>query len=94
MKEVKAAAEFEHLTEGEIMAALADPSPTNPTACEVARLIGCYTENFAALCERMGRIPESIVRHKSAVPIEEVAMRLTSEAIRQEVAAAMDEAAK
>lgn len=87
MKEITAAAEFQHLSEAEVMAALSDPSPTNPIACEVARLIGCYTQNFTAHCERLGRIPESILRHKSPVAIEEIAMRLTSEVIQQEVTA-------
>jgi hypothetical protein len=73
--------EFVGLTEAEIMTALQDHDPSNPVACEVARLIAGYTENFRAHVERLGRIPEEILHVRPGSPIEAVAMRLTTEAI-------------
>ncbi len=73
--------EFLALTEAEIMAALQDHDPGNPIACELARLIAGYTENFRAHVERLGRIPEEILHVAPGSPIEAVAMRLTTEAI-------------
>jgi hypothetical protein len=74
--------EFRDLCEAEIEKALADSDPANPIAAEVARLIQGYTTNFREHVERLGRIPESILRIKPRCPIEAVAMRLTTEAIK------------
>lgn len=74
--------QFTHLTEAEVMAALADPDPANPVACEVARLIELYTANFRAHVERLGRIPADILHVSPDSAIEAVAMRLTTDTIR------------
>jgi hypothetical protein len=79
-------AEFRAMSETEIMAALQDPDPQNPIALEVARLIGAYTSNFKQHVERLGRIPSDILHIKARWPIEAVAMRLTTEVIRETIA--------
>jgi hypothetical protein len=76
---------FSGLTEAEIMAALNDPDPGNPIAVEVARLITGYAENFRAHVEQLGHIPDSFLRVKPRTAIEAVAVRLTTEAIQQEL---------
>jgi hypothetical protein len=86
---IKANSQFRHLSEDEVLRALRDPDSENPIACEVARLIAAYTENFAVYVERLGRFPPQILCAKSATAIEEVAMRLTTDAIRDAVAEAM-----
>ena len=65
------------------MAALADTNPANPIAVEVARLIEGYTENFRAVVERLGHIPDTILRVKPQSAIEAVAMRLPTATIRE-----------
>jgi hypothetical protein len=80
------ATHFTSLTEAEVMAALDDPDPGNPIAVEVARLIEGYTENFRAHVESLGYIPDSFLRVKPQTAIEAVAMRLTTEAIQDELA--------
>lgn len=75
--------EFCSLTEEAVVAALQDPDPTNPVAVEVARLIERYTGNFQAHAEKLGRIPSDILLTKPRWPIEAVAMRLTTEVIRE-----------
>ena len=80
------ATHFTSLTEAKVMAALDDPDPGNPIAVEVARLIEGYTENFRAHVERLGYIPDSFLRVKPQTAIEAVAMRLTTEAIKDELA--------
>lgn len=82
MKEANAKPEFTKLTESEVMEALADPDPSNPVACEVARLIEAYTENFKAYVEKLGYFPAAILTHAGTCPIEAIAKRLTTEAIR------------
>lgn len=73
--------EFRGLSEAEVMAAVNDPAP-NYVADEVARLIVGYTANFKEHVERLGHLPESILKAKPRWPIEAVAMRLATEAIR------------
>jgi hypothetical protein len=80
--------QFHALSEEVVLAALADPDPENPIAVEVARLIGSYTRNFQRHVERLGSIPSNILRARGACPIEEVAMRLTAETIRDTIAKA------
>ena len=77
--------EFVSLTETDIEAALADPDPNNPIAVEVARLMTGYAENFRAHVERLGRLPGSFPRINPGSAIEAVAMRLTTEVIRDEL---------
>jgi hypothetical protein len=79
--------EFREFTETEIEQALTDPDPANPIAVEVARLIDGYVANFRAHVERLGRIPETILRATPRSPIEAVAMRLTTEMISDTIAA-------
>ena len=74
------------LSEAEVMAALNDRDLANPIACEVARLIEGYTENFRAHVERLGYMPDSILHVKPQTAIEAVAMRLTTETIQEAVA--------
>ena len=78
--------EFCSLTEAEIERALADPDPGNPIAVEIARLVHGYTANFQALVQRLGRIPTDIMHVKPRWPIEAVAMRLTTQTIRESLA--------
>ena len=80
------APQFISLTEAEVLAALDDPNTANPIAVEVARLIEGYTESFRAHVERLGYIPDSFLRAKPQTAIEAVAMRLTTEAIQDELA--------
>ena len=75
--------QFKRLLEAEIQAALRDPNPGNPIACEVARLIEGYTANFKAFVQQSGYVPSRIFHPKADSPIEAVAMQLASEAIRQ-----------
>jgi hypothetical protein len=74
--------EFVSLPETAILKALDDPSP-NAIASEVGRLVEGYTINFRAHVERIGRMPDSILRAKPASAIEAVAIRLASEEIRR-----------
>jgi len=78
--------EFQSLSAEAVAEALDDPDPANPVAIEVARLIAVYTENFSRHVERLGYIPPHILHVKARWPIEAVAMRLTTEAIRESVA--------
>ena len=80
---------FRGLTEAQVLQELDDPDPENPIALEVARLIEGYTANFKAHVERLGSIPTAIIHLKGRWPIEAVAIRLTTEALRRELAAAM-----
>jgi hypothetical protein len=75
--------EFLSLTEAAVLAALDDPDPTNPIAVEIARLVAAYTKNFEDHVERLGYIPADILRIKPRWPIEAVAMRLTTQTIRE-----------
>ena len=87
MNIIEPGTEFHGLTEADILKALDDPDPRNPIAIEVARLITGYTANFQASAQRLGRIPSDILHIKGRWPIEAVAMRLTTEAIRESLAA-------
>jgi hypothetical protein len=75
--------EFRLLAEDAVVAALEDPDPANPIAVEVARLIDGYANNFQAHVQRLGHIPSDILRKKPRWPIEAVAMRLSTELIRE-----------
>lgn len=86
MTDLTPAAEFRQLSEAEVLVALSDPDPNNRIAQEVARLVAGYTRNFAAHCERLGRIPASILIHKPATAIEAVAARMVTDTIREELA--------
>ena len=79
--------EFRALTEEAVVASLQDPDPANPIAIEVARLLDAYTRNFQAQVQRLGPIPSDILRIKPRWPIEAVAMRLTTKAIRDTIVA-------
>jgi len=81
--------EFRALAEAQVLQALDDPDPANPIAVEVARLIAGYTANFKAHVERLGHIPADILRLQGRWPIEAVAMRLMTEALQRELAAAL-----
>ncbi len=74
--------QFLSLTEQAVLAALDDPDPANPIACEIARLVTAYTRNIQDRVERIGYIPADILRVKPRWPIEVVAMQLTTEAVR------------
>jgi len=78
--------EFRPLAEDTVVAALQDPDPANPVAVEVARLISAYTDNFKRHVERLGHIPAGILHIQPRYPIEAVAMRLTTQAIRETLA--------
>jgi hypothetical protein len=78
--------QFLSLTEDAVLAALDDPDPANPIAVEVARLVTAYTNNFKNHVERIGYIPADILHAKGRWPIEAVAMRLTTQVIRESVA--------
>jgi len=83
---VESKPEFHPLAEDAVVAALQDPDPANPIAIEVARLIDGYTRNFHAHVQQLGRIPPEILRINPRWPIEAVAMRLTTEVIRETLA--------
>ena len=78
--------DFRSLSEDAVVAALQDPDPANPIAVEVARLIDGYTTNFHGHVQRLGHIPSDLLRIKPRWPIEAVAMRLTTEVIRETLA--------
>ena len=82
--------EYRSLPEQSVVAALQDPDPTNPIAVEVARLIEGYTSNFHAEVRRLGRIPSDLLHIKPRWPIEAVAMRLTTQAIRETLGVHLD----
>jgi len=81
--------EFRTLGEDAVVVALQDPNPANPIAVEVSRLIAAYTNNFKRHVERLGRVPPDILHLKPRWPIEAVAMRLTTETIREILAPSM-----
>jgi hypothetical protein len=83
---VEAEPQFRSFAEDAVLAALDDPDPANPIAVEIACLMTAYTNNFRKHVERIGYIPLDIMRVKPRWPIEAVAMRLTTEAIRDSVA--------
>lgn len=78
--------QFRALPEDAVVAALQDPDPANPIAIEVARLIAAYTSNFERHVEKLGRIPSDVLHIKGRWPIEAVAMRLTTQVIRETLA--------
>ena len=78
--------EFRSLDQAAIEAALADPSPNNPIAHEIARLIAGYSANFAEHCQKLGRVPTDFLRITPRWPIEAVAMSLVAESIQAELA--------
>ena len=78
---VKTKPELQAVSEAAVMEALADTNPQNPVAMEVARMVASYAVNFQRHVERSGSFPSDILRVKGEYPIEEVAMRLTSESI-------------
>jgi hypothetical protein len=78
--------QFHSLAVDAIVAALQGPDPANPIAIEVAPLIAAYTNNFRHHVERIGRVPPDILHIKPRWPIEAVAMRLTTTAIRETLA--------
>ena len=90
MKVIVAREEFTDLTEDEVLLALQDTDPANPIAQEVARLIDGYIENFQEHAARLGRIPDAILRARPGCAVEAVAMRLTTETIRQTLAEHVD----
>jgi len=83
MTPISAKSEFRGLEESSIAQALEDPDPGNPIAAEVARLVEGYTRNFAEHVKNLGSLPASILRSKGTCPIEETAMRLVTETIRE-----------
>ena len=76
--------EFLSLTEAALLAALGDPA--NPIAVEITRLVTAYTKNFQDHVERLGYIPADILHIKPRWPLEAVAMRTTTQAIRESLA--------
>jgi hypothetical protein len=83
---VEAKPEFRPLAESPVLATLDDPDPANPIAVEISRLVTAYTKNFSAHVDRIGYIPYDILRIKPRWPIEAVAMRMTTQAIRESLA--------
>jgi len=81
--------EFLSLTEAAVLAALGDPA--KPIAVETRRLVTAYTKNFRDHVERLGYIPADILRIKPRWPIEAVAMRMTTQAIRESLAPVLSE---
>lgn len=90
MKVIAAQENFVDLTEEDVLLALQDTDPANPIAQEVARLIDGYIDNFQEHVARLGRIPDMILRAKPSCAVEAVAMRLTTETIRQTLAEHVD----
>ncbi len=80
-------AEFLFLTESDVLAALRDPDGNNPIAIEFTRLIKGYANNFAATCDRLGHIPESILHVKPRSAIEALAMAQVTEMITDQLRA-------
>ena len=79
--------QFLSLTESDVLAALRDPDGNNPIAIEFARLIKGYGENFAAHCDRLGHIPDSILHVAPRSPIEALAMAQVTEIITDQLRA-------
>lgn len=77
--------EFRELAESAVRAALNDDNPGNPIAVDVARLIAGYIGNFERQVKRLGYVPTDVLHIKPRWPIEAVAMRLTTETIREEL---------
>ena len=92
MTTVEPKPEFQHLSEDAVLAALQDPDPANPIAVEVARLIAGYTANFQSLVEGLGYVPAAVLLLKPRWPIEAVALRLTMDCMRAELARELAEA--
>ena len=79
--------EFQSLSAEAVVAALNNPDPAHPVAVEVARLMRAYyTENFRRNDDGLGFMPADFLRIEPRWPIEAVALRLTTEAIRETVA--------
>ena len=83
MNIVKTKPEFSALTVDEVTAALEDVDPTNPIAVEIARLVDGYATNFAAHVEKLGSVPANILRSTGDCPIEQIAMQITTQTIRE-----------
>ena len=83
MKIVEVNPEFQDTTDEEIDEALADPSPENPVAHELSRLITGYGENLTEHINKIGHIPESILRVRGSCPIEKRAMALVTAELRE-----------
>jgi len=83
MKIVEVNREFRETTDEEINTALADESPDNPIAHEFARLIAAYGENITEHVNKIGHIPDDLLRFKGGCPMEERAMQLVAEQLRQ-----------
>jgi hypothetical protein len=77
--------EFQSLTEGAVLAAIAGTHPKNPVAVEVARLTAAYKEEFRFQVKRLGYLPPDILPVKARWPIEAVAIRLATENIRKAI---------
>jgi hypothetical protein len=82
MPVIEPKSKFRALSEDAVMKALEDTDAENPVAVEVARLITGYMGNFQREVKRLGYMPSDILHIKPRWPIEAVAMRLTTETIR------------
>lgn len=78
--------QFLSLTEAAVLAVLDDPDPANPIAIDVTRLMAGYAEHFLKHVRRIRFIPADILRVQPRSPIEAVAMRFTTRAIRLSLA--------
>ena len=90
MEIVEPKPEFRQLDESAVLAALQDRDPSNPVAQEVARLIKGYTGNFQRVIKQLGYMPADVMHIKPRWPIEGVAMRLTTDAIRDSLGSGRD----
>lgn len=73
--------EFRSLSEDAVLAARADPDPSNHIAKELARLIAAYSDDFQRHIDLRGYVPPHILHVMPRWPIEAVAMRLATDAI-------------
>jgi hypothetical protein len=85
VKAIEPKPEFRELDESAIRKVLKDRGPANPVVVEVARLVTGYAANFQEYVKRLGYIPSDVLRIKPRWPIEAVAMRLTTQAIKESV---------
>lgn len=83
MKVVNVDPKFAATTDEQINEALNDPDPENEIAVELSRLIAAYGENITEYVNKLGHIPDDILRFKGSCPMEEQAIQLVAEQLRQ-----------
>jgi hypothetical protein len=91
MTMIAAKDEFSELTEEDVFLALQGADPENPIVLEVMRLIDGYKKAFfRETVRRLGHTPGAFLQVQPSCVVENVAMRLINETIRETLAERSD----